>query len=258
MNVALTLALALAMAAVAIVNTALMAWLWRFPMAPDPTGRNPHGVSTAPRSWTNVHRGLGYGFALLYLALLTEMLPRAWTFREATTISVVHGALGLLVGVILAAKILILRRYRQYEPRMPWIGGALAATTLVVAALGAVPAWRVTQPLTPLPDPLDRGRDLVGVRCVQCHGASRFAWEDEEAREWDEITEEMQRNAERTPGKTPITEEERRLITAYLARLLGEEGNGDDGEAREEDEAEAEEEEADDGGRRRRRRGRDH
>lgn len=43
-----TMWIVLLMAAIAIVNAGLMAWLWRFPMRPDPSGRNPNGISTAP------------------------------------------------------------------------------------------------------------------------------------------------------------------------------------------------------------------
>src|SRR4028119_1026259 len=63
--------LGLLMAAIAVINASLMAWLWRFPMKPDPSGRDPHGVSTAPRLWVNVHRTLGHLFPL------THPLPRA-------------------------------------------------------------------------------------------------------------------------------------------------------------------------------------
>jgi len=108
------------------------------PNGPDPTGRDPHGVSTAPRSWTNVHRALGYLFVLTYAALLFEMLPRAWEFRVATPLSVVHGILGLLIGVILAVKIAIIRRFRRFGLWLPWLGGALAVTTLATVGLGFV------------------------------------------------------------------------------------------------------------------------
>jgi hypothetical protein len=50
---------AIGMALIAVVNPALMAWLWRFPMVPDPACPDSNGVSTAPRFWAYVHRGLG-------------------------------------------------------------------------------------------------------------------------------------------------------------------------------------------------------
>jgi hypothetical protein len=157
MSLQTTLLLGVAMGTIAIVNVCLMAWLWRFPMAPDPTGRDPHGVSTAPRSWTNVHRALGYIFVLLYLALLVEMIPRLWEFRVATSTSALHGVLGLHIVLLLIIKIAIIRRYRHFGHRLPWVGGTLAVCTLLSVGVAVVPAWRVVQPLTALSPELDRG-----------------------------------------------------------------------------------------------------
>lgn len=256
-----TVWLGLTMATITVVNVGLMAWLWRFPMVPDPTGRRPEGVSTSPRFWQNVHRGLGYVFLLVYLALLAEMVPRSWEFRTASPGAVVHGVLGALIGVILAFKIAVVRHapaVDRFGPRLPWVGGTLAVTTLAVVALGVVPAWTVVQPLTALPPDLDRGRDLVSVRCVQCHGASTIAGEDGDAEDWDETTHEMQEFSRETPGKVEIAEPERVLIAAYLARTLGEDSEDRDDRDRGD---EADRDEGDgggEGGRGRRRRGHDH
>ncbi|HYK01226.1 MAG TPA: hypothetical protein VE974_05675 [Thermoanaerobaculia bacterium] len=248
-----TILLGVLMAAIAIVNASLMAWLWRFPMQPDPTGRDPNGVSTAPRGPTNLHRALGYLFVLAYAALLVEMLPRIWEYRVATALSVLHGALGLLVGVLLAVKIAVIRRFRRFGNRLPWIGGSLAVATILVAALGVVPAWKVIRPFTPLPTELARGRDVVAAKCNQCHGASMIAAEREDARKWGRITREMQRFSRTIPGKEPIADDERILAAAYLAHTLGEADDHDDrDEAEDADEEEPEER----GGRRGRGRGR--
>lgn len=246
-----TIWLAAVMAAIAAINAALMAWLWRFPMRPDPTGRDPHGVSTAPRFPTNVHRVLGYVFALVYAALLFEMLPRVWQFREATPVSVVHGAVGIAVGVLLAVKIAVIRRFQRFGHRLPWIGGALAVSTLLVAALGIVPAWRVLRPGMVVSPQLARGRDVVSGKCIQCHGASTIASEREDARKWGRITRRMQRFSRTIPGKTPISDEERRLAAAWLAHVLG---DAEDDDA-EEEEAE-EKQDGEERGRRGRGRGR--
>ncbi len=253
-----TIWLGVLMAAIAVVNASLMAWLWRFPMQPDPTGRDPNGVSTAPRFPTNVHRVLGYVFVLAYAALLFEMVPRTWEFRTTTASGIVHGALGIAVGVLLVVKIAVIRRFRRFGNRLPWIGGALAVTTLVVAALGIVPAWKVLRPRAPLTPQLAQGREVVSRKCNQCHGASTIASEREDARKWARITRKMQRFSRTIPGKEPITEEERLLATAYLAHALGEAEDHDDAEEEKPEDAEEEDarEERNNGRRRGRGRGR--
>lgn len=257
MSMHTTIWLGLTMGAIAIVNAGLMAWLWRFPMQPDPTGRDPHGVSTAPRSWTNVHRALGYVFALVYLALLIEMVPRAWEFRVASAASVLHGVLGLLLGILLTIKIAIIRHFRHFGNRLPWIGGTLATTTLLVVGLVMTPAWRVVQPLTPLSLELNQGRNIVSRKCVQCHGASIISSEREDARKWDRITHKMQRYSYEIPGKNPITEDERMLATAYLARTLSEANDRREDPEDEQDHPERATENENRGRQRRRRSGRD-
>lgn len=215
------------MAAIAVVNASLMAWLWRFPMK--------DGVSTAPRAGVNTHRALGYVFVLTYAVLLVEMVPRMWEFRVVTSVSVVHGALGIFIGVVLAMKIAIIRRFQRFGHRLPWFGGTLAVTTLVVSALGIVPAWRVLQPLTPMPANVAQGREVVSRKCNQCHGASVIAGEREDARKWARITREMQRFSREIPGKEPITDEERELATAFLVHTRGEDEDDEDREENDDD-----------------------
>ncbi|MCL4808417.1 MAG: hypothetical protein KJ062_11615 [Thermoanaerobaculia bacterium] len=227
-----TLRLGALMAVLALVNAGLMAWLWRFPMVPDPTGRDPHGVSTAPRGGTNLHRAFGYVFLLVYVALLTEMAPRAWEYREASATGIAHGVLGVLAGLLLLSKIAVLRRFRRFGNRLPLLGGALAASTVVLFALAAVPAWTLLRPASPLSPELSRGRDAVARRCLQCHGASTIAAEREDPRKWDRITREMQDLSRRTPGKAPIPEDERVLATTYLSTFLSDPDDREDDDRR--------------------------
>ena len=247
MSMQTTIWIGLAMGAIAVINASLMAWLWRFPMQPDPSGRDPHGISTAPRAGVLLHRGLGYAFILLYAVLLFEMLPRMWEFRVATPTGIVHGILGVMIGVLLTVKIAVIRRFHRFGHRLPWIGGALAVTTLITAALGVVPAWRVVQPLALTPEQT-HGRDVVAQKCNQCHGASTIASEREDAREWGRITRKMQRLSRRIPGKDPILDEERIAAARYLSSILGEADDNED-----EDPEDERDEERDDRDRRGRR-----
>jgi hypothetical protein len=251
-NAYVTSWLGFAMAVIAIVNALLMAWLWRFPMQPDPTGRDPHGVSTAPRSWTNVHRALGYIFVLIYVALLFEMVPRLWEFRVRSGVTVVHAVLGGVVGLLLVVKISIIRWFRSAGGWLPLLGGSLAVSAVSMNAVALVPAWIALRPLAQLTPELAAGRDVVAAKCFQCHGASTIISEREDARKWDRLTRKMQRFSQRIPGKEAITEPERLLAAAYLTQMLGEREHEDDHD----EEADEGDEEEGDGGQRRRRRGR--
>lgn len=78
----LSFVLGVLFALIGLVNAGLAAWLWTFPMAADPGGKDPNGKSTAPLFWNKVHRLLGYAFAVIYLALMVEMVPRLWQHQE--------------------------------------------------------------------------------------------------------------------------------------------------------------------------------
>ncbi len=246
MTMQTTIWMGLAMGLIAVINASLMAWLWRFPVKADAAGRS---ISTAPRAGLLLHRGLGYVFIALYALLLIEMLPRTWEFREATPAGIVHAILGVTIGVLLAVKIAVIRRFHQFGHRLPWIGGTLAVTVLLTVALGVVPAWRIVQPLASLTPQQRQDRDVVAQKCNQCHGASIIASEREDARKWDRVTREMQRFSQRTPGKDPITDDERVAAARYLTSILGEADDDDHPE-------EAEDERDDARGRRGRGRGR--
>jgi hypothetical protein len=247
-NALVTSWLGFAMAVIAIANALLMAWLWRFPMQPDPTGRDPHGVSTAPRSWTNVHRALGYIFALIYVALLFEMVPRLWEFRVTSIVTVIHAILGGIVGLLLVLKIAVIRAFQRAGGWLPLLGGSLAVTAVTMNAVALVPAWIALRPMAQLTPELAAGRDVVAAKCFQCHGASTIISEREDARKWDRLTRKMQRFSQRIPGKEAITEPERVLAAAYLTQMLGEREHDDD-----DDHDEADDEDANDGGGRQRR-----
>ncbi|HKR64257.1 MAG TPA: hypothetical protein VJZ00_11050 [Thermoanaerobaculia bacterium] len=253
MTMQTTIWFGLAMATIAVINATLMAWLWRFPMAPDPSGRSPHGISTAPRAGVLLHRGLGYVFILLYAALLFEMLPRTWEFRVATPTSIVHGILGVFIGLLLTVKIAVIRRFHSFGHRLPWIGGTLAVTTIITAALGVVPAWRVVQPLAKLTPEQTRGREALSSKCNQCHGASTIASEREDAREWSRITRKMQRFSRTIPGKDPISDEERIAAARYLSSILAEAGEEEDSDEEGDDEERHDEDDRADRDRRERR-----
>ena len=108
--------------------TFLMLHLWRYPF--DKERRK----SAAPRWAMWLHRGLGYGFVVLYVVMMWRMVPRLWTYQvELPARSVAHLLLGFTIGFLLLVKISILRFFRHFEEWMPLLGVAILwCTTLLV------------------------------------------------------------------------------------------------------------------------------
>lgn len=223
--------LAAAMLVLALGNALLMlVWLWRYPMQPDPTARRPL-ITTAPRAGLWLHRAIGWTFALTWIALAALMLPRLWLHREFSSTGVLHAALGLAVGLLLAAKIHVLRRRPALEHRMPWFGLGLVGLTWAAVWLALWPWWRMAA-VAPSAAVTD-ARPLVVGLCLQCHGATVITAEDEDLRKWRRLVAKMQERAARW-RRAPISDAAAESIARWLAQVLPEDGahEDDDGHQR--------------------------
>jgi hypothetical protein len=219
--------LGIAFAAIGIAAALLAAWLWTFPMAPDPGGTDPNGRSTAPRSWSMVHRWLGYSFVVIYLILMVEMTLRFWRYESEWKPAVIlHAAMGMLVGPIVIAKILILRRFKRFGNRLPIFGGVLCLLAVSLIGLVAWPALRLstnravsTTANSLRPDP---GQMTVLKSCLQCHGSSQILNERRDREDWAEIFDKMQSRAEKGVGRREIPDAGKDSIVSYLLSIAGE------------------------------------
>ena len=118
------------------ILTILQAWLWSFPMVPDPGGPDPNGKSTAPKFWTLIHRLSGLAFVVIYVVLMIEMVPRLWEYQvELPARTVIHAVMGLVIGILLVAKIAIIRWFQHFGKGLPGIGFAILVCTLVLGFL---------------------------------------------------------------------------------------------------------------------------
>jgi hypothetical protein len=201
MGIHLTTVLAVLFAILAVANASLMAWLWRFPL-------DAQGQTTAPRAWRLVHRGIGYVFALIYLGMLPTMLPRLWQYQEFTWVSWMHACVALLIAPLLIFKILVVRNVVPLGSKLPWIGGAVLASAVLVAGVAAPSSVRLQS------GPAMPGKAIAMTRCVQCHGPSRLLKPGDS---WPEIKEEMVERARKT-GR-PLTRAEAEAAVAYLSGL---------------------------------------
>jgi len=68
-------ALGLAFLVLGVAATFLMYWLWGHPY--DEHTR----TSAAPRWAMWLHRGIGYAFAIVYVLIMWDMVPRLWNYQ---------------------------------------------------------------------------------------------------------------------------------------------------------------------------------
>ena len=87
---------------IAVASTLLMFHLWGYPF-----DHLTH-TSAAPAGLVRLHRFLGYAYFAIYVTLMTQMVPRLWSYQiEFPARTVAHLMLGMAIGVILLIKIAI-------------------------------------------------------------------------------------------------------------------------------------------------------
>ena len=85
---------------IAVASTLLMFHLWGYPF-----DHLTH-TSAAPAGLVRLHRFLGYAYFAIYVTLMTQMVPRLWSYQiEFPARTVAHLMLGMAIGVILLIKI---------------------------------------------------------------------------------------------------------------------------------------------------------
>jgi len=222
----------------AIVAVLLQAWLWG-PQFWDDIGKK----TRAPKAWLRVHRVVGYAFALIYVVMMWQMVPRLWHYQfELPARTVFHAVAAITVGVILVTKISIIRFFRHFEEAMPKLGFGILLCTIILSvlsfpfslrahALDRSPenVRRVQRLLTELSlagadvtelsgaGGLERGREVLTTRCVTCHDLRTILTKPRDAHGWYDI---VQRMAEKPMviGE-PIKDSEIPFVTAYLIAL---------------------------------------
>src|ERR1700678_1118042 len=86
----------------------LMYYLWGFPF-----DHETH-TSEAPRPLMLLHRVLGYIYAGIFVYLMVQMVPRLWNYEiELPARTVVHLVVGLVIGITLLIKIMIVRFFKH-------------------------------------------------------------------------------------------------------------------------------------------------
>ncbi|HKE19610.1 MAG TPA: cytochrome c [Kofleriaceae bacterium] len=130
MPIAVTATLGVLFLVLAFASTYLMFRFWGYPY--DKERRR----SECPQWKMNIHRGVGYAYAGIYVVMMTQMVPRLWEYQvEFPPRTVAHIMLGFTIGVLLILKISILRWFRHFEEWMPAIGVSLLLCTVLLSGL---------------------------------------------------------------------------------------------------------------------------
>ncbi len=245
MDVLISASLGVSFLIVGVAAVFLMYHLWGYPY--DKVAHR----SSAPAGLMRLHRILGWVYVIIYIILMTEMVPRMWTYQvEFPARTVMHLCLGITIGIILLVKISILRFFRHLEEMMPVLGTMLLICTVLLSGLSLPFAFRETAmaqnrdgggvygeenlarvgkmlaraglpeqaPLDELATPraLRAGRTVLVRKCVVCHDLKTILMRPRTPSNWVKTVERM---AGKPSFTAPLTEAERWTSAAYLIAI---------------------------------------
>ncbi len=237
--------LGLVFLALSATGTFLMFKLWGYPYDHEKL------KSSAPPKLMLLHHFIGYAYALIYVVLMIQMVPRLWTYEiEFPARTVVHLVLGMVIGILLFVKIAIVKWFKHMESQLvPLLGTALFVCTFLLIGLSvpfalkeqylhrsaiggsAFSAENIQRVRSLLPkagfsgevsldelsslQSLREGRDVLLSKCVQCHDLRTILIKPRSPGNW---VQTVQRMAERSMF-TEITEADQAHVATYLIAI---------------------------------------
>ena len=207
--------------------------------------------SSCPQWKMNIHRGIGFAYILVYLLMMTEMVPRLWEYQvEFPARTVAHIILGSLIGIILLLKVSILRFFRHFEEWMPTLGVSLLVCSILLGVLSLPSSFRERalaanavggsvysaenrdRVARLLPDAgfpegvelsalstqknLERGRQVLLEKCIACHDLKTIIAKPRTPADWVRTSKRM---VEKPTLGGVITYEEGHRAAAYLIAI---------------------------------------
>jgi len=192
-----------------------------------------------------MHRIMGFAFVIIYVVLMVEMIPRLWEYQfELPARTIIHACMGILIGVLLCAKISILRWFQHFGGALPALGLSILACTIILATLSipfAVRAHDFGAALEPanltrverVLGNVDFGeevniRTLVNEKafkdglhvltgkCAICHDMRTILYKPRTGKGWYSVVDRMTKKPILGP---PITRADTLNVTAYLIAI---------------------------------------
>lgn len=210
--------------------------------------------SSCPQWKMNIHRGIGLAYLVVYVLLMSQMVPRLWTYQvEFPARTVAHIVFGVSIGVVLLIKLSILRFFRHFEEWMPVLGTLLLAFTILLSSLSlpfvfqeralaraavggsVVSAENLTRTRVQLgkidfgeevdldalasEQSITDGREVLLGRCVYCHDLKTSIAKPRTPADWWRVVGRMASKPNLGP---PLTFEAQQQVTAYLVAITPE------------------------------------
>lgn len=207
--------------------------------------------SSAPPGMMLLHRLIGYAYAAIYVYLMSQMVPRLWTYEvELPARTVAHMVLGMTIGVIIVVKVSIVRFFKHLESTLvPFLGTGLFICTFLLIGLSVPFAMKEVYlhrstlggsafstenidrvkrliPKAGFPGNAElgdlatvrsfrQGRGVLLSKCVQCHDLRTVLVKPRTPDNWVQTVNRM---AERAVFN-PISEEEQWRVATYLIAI---------------------------------------
>ncbi len=226
-------------------GTFLMYKLWGYPFDHEKL------KSSAPPGLMRLHHYIGYAYGIIYIYLISQMVPRLWSYQvEFPARTVAHLMLGMSIGVILIVKISIVKWFKHLESTLvPFLGTLLFVCTFLLIGLSVpfalkerflersavggtafsqenIERVRMLLSRAGLPGGANvedlatfrsfkEGRDVLLSKCVQCHDLRTVLVKPRTPDNWVQTVSRM---AERSVFN-PISDDEQWRVATYLIAI---------------------------------------
>ncbi|MCH8010435.1 MAG: hypothetical protein IIA61_00545 [Candidatus Marinimicrobia bacterium] len=147
MNPLQTAALGICFWVLSLAQVIVMAWMWKY-NDPEKHTSDPHKDGADPwqtflKKWLSIHRIIGYTYVIIYIFMMTKMVPRLWTYQiELPARTVVHLVLGFSIGIILISKIAVIRFFKHLGNALPLFGFLIFFFTTILLAVSVPFAYQ--------------------------------------------------------------------------------------------------------------------
>lgn len=242
-NTSITAILGILFLVLGFTSVFLMFHLWGYPF--DKATR----TSAAPKWAMYLHRAIGFMYAIVYVVMMWQMVPRMFSYQvEFPARTVAHIILALTIGFILIIKISIVRFFRHLEEWMPYLGTSLLLCTILLLGLSLPFTYKEKQlaknvysaqnierlkmvlPGAEFPknapvaefasvDVLRKGRKVLLQQCVECHDLKTILTKPRSPQDWVHTVERM---AEKPAFTVPLDERAQWAVSTYLIAITPE------------------------------------